>query len=217
MKKLFSNRNKELENEITAYLNAVTKGGLIYKEGIRDYLNGREEAFELRKKEMVVIEQAADDHLREIKRKLYAYNLIPDSSGDILELTDSLDDLVDTANHTLQHLSIEKPVFPNEIKKPFEELMVVSCQAADELMKGVWSFFQNTGMVEDFVTKASFYESETDKKEEAIARLVFQSVSIEKLSQKIQLRYFIQQVAMISDIAEGIGLKLSVFQLKRQL
>ena len=121
MKKLFSNRNKELENEITAYLNAVTTGGLIYKEGIRDYLRGREDAFELRKKEMAEVEQAADDHLREIKRKLYAYNLIPDSSGDILELTDSLDELVDTANHTLQHLSIERPIFPNEINSHFEE------------------------------------------------------------------------------------------------
>lgn len=217
MKKIFSNRNQELENEITAYLNAVTTGGLIYKEGVRDYLHGREAAFELRRSEMIEVEQAADDHLREIKRKLYAYNLIPDASGDILELTDSLDELVDTANHTLQHLSIERPMIPSEIKSAFEELMVVSCQAADELIKGVWSFFQNTGVVEDFVTKASFYESETDKKEDAIARMVFQSTSIEKLSHKMHLRYFIQQVAMISDIAEGIGLKLSVFQLKRQL
>ncbi len=217
MKKLFSNRNQELENEITAYLNAVTKGGLIYKEGIREYLHGREDVFELRKNDMLEIEHEADDRLREIKRKLYAYNLIPDSSGDVLELMDSLDELVDTANHTLQNLSIEKPIIPHEIKSSFEELMVVSCKAADELIKGIWSFFQNTGMVEEFVTKASFYESETDKKEDAIARLVFQSTSIEKLSQKIHLRYFIQQVAMISDIAEGIGLKLSVFQLKRQL
>lgn len=217
MKKLFSDKSQELDNEIAAYLKAVTRGGLIYKEGIKDYLHGREKDFELRRAAMFEVEQLADNHLREIKRKLYAYNLIPDASGDILELTDSLDELVDIANHTLQQLSIERPFIPEEIRDPFQELMLVSCEAAEELIKGVWSFFQNTGMVEDYVARASFYESETDKKEDAIARLVFQSTSLEKLSQKMHLRFFIQQVTLISDVAEGIGLKLSVFQLKRQL
>jgi predicted phosphate transport protein (TIGR00153 family) len=217
MRKLFRNRSQELEDEIDAYLKAVTRAGLIYKEGMRDYLKGKEEAFEKRVQEMVQVEQEADDLLKNIKHKLYAYNLMPDASGDILELTDSLDDLVDTANHTLQHLSIEKPQFPDFVINDFEELMVLSCQAADELLKGVRSFFQNTGMVEDQVTKVYFYESETDKKEDAITRMVFQAETITRLSHKMHLRYFIQQTAAISDIAEGIGLKLSVYQLKRRL
>lgn len=217
MRKLFPNRSQELDDAIRAYLKAITKAGLIYQEGIREYIKGKEEEFEIRVKEMTQVEQEADDRLKEIKYKLYAYNLIPDASGDILELSDSLDDLVDSANHTLQHLSIEKPQFPGFMQESFLELMSLSCQSADELIKGVRSFFDNTGMVEEYVTKVYFYESETDKKEDAIARLVFQAESITRLSHKMHLRHFIQQVASISDIAEGIALKLSVFQLKRKL
>lgn len=217
MKKIFPNRNRELEDEVNAYLTAVVKSGLIYRRGVRDYLNGDETAFEGRLLEMNAIEQEADDRLRQVKYKLYAYNLIPDASGDILELADSLDDLVDTAKHTLEHLSIERPVFPDFVMQPFLELTELSSQAADELLNGVRSFFGNTGLVEDFVTKVNFYENETDKKEEVIARMVFQSEAITRLSHKVHLRYFIQQVAAISDIAEDVALKLSVFQLKRKL
>ncbi len=217
MRKLFPNRSRELEDAIDAYIESITQAGLIYQEGIRDYVTGRETAFENRVAEMSEVEQVADDCLKEIKFKLYAYNLIPDASGDILELSDSLDDLVDSANHTLQHLSIEQPQFPPFAKEAFLELSKVSCQAVEELLKGVRSFLENTGMVEEYVTKVYFYESEADKQEDALARLVFQSQEISRLSHKMHLRYFIQQVASLSDIAEGVALRLSVYQLKRKL
>ena len=217
MRTLFPDRSKELEDEIDAYLQAVVKAGLIYQQGVREYLTKEEQVFEARVNEMKVIEGEADSRLKEIKYKLYAYNLIPDSSGDILELVDSLDDLVDLAKHTLEHLSIEKPQFPDFVRDPFLELMKLSCQSVEELLKAVRSFFENTGMVEEYVTKVNFYESEVDKKEDMIARMVFQSEEITRLSHKMHLRYFIQKVAAISDIAEGIGLKLSVYHLKRML
>ncbi|SMP44838.1 DUF47 domain-containing protein [Anoxynatronum buryatiense] len=217
MKKMFPNRNRELEDEMNAYLTAVVKSGLVYRQGVREYLDGNEKAFEERLRELNALEQEADDRLRQVKYKLYAYNLIPDASGDILELADSLDNLVDTAKHTLEHLSIERPVFPDFAIRPFLELTELSSQAADELLMGVRNFFGNTGTVEDFVTKVNFYENEADKREEAIARMVFQSEEIVRLSHKMHLRYFIQQVAAISDIAEDVALKLSVFQLKRKL
>ncbi len=217
MKSLFRNHSKELEDEIDAYLKAISRGGLIFKEGVLEYLKGKEEAFEIRVKEMTAAEKEADEKLKNIKYKLYAYNLIPDASGDILELTDALDELVDRAKAVHLNLSIEKPQIPDFAVESFKDLTEASCQAADELMKGVRSFFQNTGMVEEHVNKVYFYEGEADKLEVAIARQVFGSESIERLSHKMHLRYFVGRIASISDIAEDVALKLSVFQLKRNI
>ncbi|SFI08329.1 hypothetical protein SAMN05192551_10673 [Tindallia magadiensis] len=217
MKAFFRNHSRELEDEIDAYLKAITRGSLVFKEGINEYVEGKEEAFEKRVKEMTVAEKEADDKLKRIKYKLYAYNLIPEASGDILELTDALDEIVDRAKAVHLSLSIEKPIIPDFARESFISLNKASCEAADELMKGVRSFFQNTGMVEDHVAKVYFYEGEADKLEEEIARQVFSSQEINRLSHKMHLRYFVERIASISDIAEDVALKLSVFQLKRNI
>lgn len=217
MKQFFSNRSKDLQDELDAYMKSIIQAGLVYQQGVREYIEGRDREFSSRVEEMIRIKQEADHRLKGVKYTLYAYNLIPDASGDILELTDSMKDLVHAAKDILQHLSIEQPEFPDFSRQPFIELMEVSWQAADELMKGVRSFFENTGMVEEYVTKVYFYENEADKKEDTLARSVFQSEEIQRLSHRIHLRDFIQKVVSLSDIAEGIALKLSVFQLKRKV
>ncbi|RQD69386.1 MAG: DUF47 family protein [Tindallia sp. MSAO_Bac2] len=217
MKNLFKNHSKELEDEIDAYLKAITRGILVFQAGVEEYLKGKNEAFEERVKEMTAAEKEADEKLKNIKYKLYAYNLIPDASGDILELTDALDELVDRAKAVHLNLSIENPQIPDFATESFVELSRASCKAADELMKGVRSFFQNTGMVEEHVNKVYFFEGEADKMEESIARQVFGNKSIERLSHKIHLRYFVERIASISDISEDVALKLSVFQLKRNI
>lgn len=217
MKNIFRNHSKELEGEIDAYLKAISRGILLFKEGIQEYLSGKEESFEIRAQEMANAEKEADEKLKNIKYKLYAYNLIPDASGDILELTDALDELVDRAKAVHLNISIEKPQIPGFTVESFEALTQASCQAADELMQGVRSFFHNTGMVEDYVNKVYYYEGEADKLEVKIARMVFESQSIERLSHKMHLRYFVERIASISDIAEDVALKLSVFQLKRNI
>jgi len=216
MAKLFMNRTKQLEEEISEYLDLVSRSGLIFYEAIKSYILDDKDRFNEKFVTITEMESEADEKRRSIKHKLYTYMLIPESRGDVLGLLENMDGIVDCCEKTVERFSIECPEIPEFAQQQFLNLAKFSRKAVEEVVKASRSFFKEINLVEDFINKVHFYEHEADDVEEKLKRTVFQS-DIKKFSRKVHLRYFAEKISTISDEAEEVAERLSVYAIKREI
>ncbi len=216
MNKLLVNKSNALADEIEHYLDCMSSSSLIFSEGIKDYFTDENELMETRCKEISRIEKDADNYLKNIRHKLYSFRIVPDSRADILELLDNMDDLVDNAKQTLIQLYIERPEALNLCKDGIMEMAESSQRAVDELVRGVRVFFSNPRNMDSHVNKVYFYEKEVDQIEERIKRHIFSLPEI-GLASKVQVRYFVDKIALLSDRAEEIAKNLLIYRIKRTI
>jgi predicted phosphate transport protein (TIGR00153 family) len=206
---------KLLENQIDEFLDAVSQGGEVFKLGVKDYLGGNPGIFKERIETISKFESRADDLRRRIENHLYAHSLLPEYRGDVLELLESMDDIIDTAKETLNQFSIERPVILAELKEEFIELVEVVAKAVDSVVLSARAFFRDVSAIKNHLHKVYFFEKEADKASNRLKRHIF-DLSID-LSHKNQLRYFTHNVDSIADCAEGVADKLNIFAIKRMV
>ena len=217
MGELFNNKTKRLEADIDSYLDRVTTAGLILLEGIRAYLKGKHDKFERNFHDLSVLESEADTMRRDIKYHLYTYMLIPESRGDVLGILETMDDIVDICEKVLEQFSIETPEIPDNLKGYFLELTELSEQSVEEVVKAARAFFRQISLVPDFVNKVHFFEHEADDVEENLKRKAFNSAEITSFSHKVHMRHFAEKIAEVSDVAEQVAERLSVYAIKRKV
>ena len=217
MSSFFSSKSKDLQNLINKYIDVVEKCALVFEEGVRCYINWKEERFENYYKDMVALENQADEFRHDIKFKLYSYMLIPESRGDVLGVIETLDDVVDVCKKVMEQLSIEKPDIPESLRPGYLELSELSSKTMLELVKATRAFFTEIKLVENYINKVHFYEHEADKLEESLKRKIFEHRDIAYLSVKMHLRYFVEKIVLPSDMAESVAERLSVYVIKRRL
>jgi uncharacterized protein len=210
-------KTKILEAEVSSYLSILQKSALIFNEATKEYMCGEFKDFEKRVLDITELETDADGLKRSIKHKLYRYMLIPEARGDVWELLEALDNVLDVTKKIMENFSFEKPVIPEFIIKHFLKIADFNQQAVDELVKATNSYFTNYTLVNEYTNKVLFFEHEVDKIEDLIKKTVFSSEAVETLSHRIQLRYFAEKMALVSDQAEKVCEKLSIFVMKREL
>jgi hypothetical protein len=218
MKHILFGRSKELEIEITKYLDLVNQAAMIFKRDLTRYINKEFEKFENNLNDIKEIENDADELQKDIKYKLYKYMLIPESRGDVLNIVEEIDTVTDMVKKGLYQISIEKPKIPKDLENDFYELIENNFEAVNMLVKSVRAFFEEISQVNDYVNKVHFYEHEADKNEERLKRRLF-SDEFENIdiSYKLQLRYFIEKIAALSDQSETISEDVSVAAVKRTI
>ncbi len=207
----------KMERDVKSYLYHVQRSALIYEEAIQEYLNDDMARFDIRLDEIGKTETEAIRLRRKIRDKLYQHMLIPEVRGDVWELLESLAKLIDVTKKSLENYSFEKPVIPEFIKPDFMNMSEYITKTVDELVNAVSAYFTNITVVTDYSNKVLFYEHEVDKVEDTIKKVVFSTDKIETLAERIQLRYFAEKMALISDVAESVCEKLSVFVIRREL
>jgi predicted phosphate transport protein (TIGR00153 family) len=206
-------KTKELESQIDEYLDSVIKGGLIFKTGIKCYLEGQTAEFENHLSDLRKIEDHADDLRRNIEIKLYARTLIPEARGDVLGLLESCDKVLNITTETLLEFSVEIPDIAKPLKQDFMELADSSISCLENTVSGIRSYFKNIDAVRDYVTKVQFYKKETNGIAERIKRTVFRSKK--RHSYKIHIRYFTFHIERIAEHSEDVCDRLSIATIKR--
>lgn len=210
-------RIAKMEGDIKSYLYHVQRSALIFDEAIRDYMKDDMARFEVRLDEIGKLVSEADRLRRKVRDKLYQYMLIPEVRGDVWEILESLDRLIDVTKKSLESYSFEKPLIPDFIKSDFLNLSEYTTKTVEELVNAVSAYFTNITVVTDYSNKVYFFENEVDKVEDTITKTVFATDEITTLAERIQLRYFAEKMALISDVAESVCEKLSVFVIKREI
>lgn len=212
---LLFGRTRQLVAQIEVFLDAVSQGAMVFRQGVGDYLTHNTSDFECRLNSIDELESRADTIRRDVENQLYSHSLIPENRGDVLALLETLDDVIDTAKRTLCQFSVETPSIPEELVSGYLALADASVQAVEAVVLAARAFFRDVRSVKDHLHKVKFWEREADRIGERVKRQAF-GLSVD-LSRKIHLRYFALHVGNLSDAAERVADRLAIYSIKRTL
>jgi len=210
----FKTTNK-LIISIDDFFDLIDQGGLIFKEGISNYLNSNSDQFKENLKQITKYEGIADSIKRKIENSLYTKSLLPQVRGDILILLENFDDLIDTVKENLIAFDIEKPIIPENLNADILKLTQLTVSAVEYLIPAARAYFKNPDKIKDQLNRVYFYERETDKQSRLIMGKIYSDENNYDLAYKMQLKYFIENIEKASDTAEKIADQLAILAIKR--
>jgi len=209
-------RKMGIEKQIDDFLDQVSRSGLLFRNGVDDYLKGNSSAFEEKIEHIRKTEHSGDALRRSLEEQLYSRTLIPESRGDVLELLENMDALLDRFKGALFRFDIEQPSFDTDFHDDFRKLVDCVVEAVEAMVRSSRAFFKDINAVADHMHKVSYWETESDKVSTRLQRAIFGRKDLH-LSQKIQLRDFVRHVDKIADRAEDVSDMLSIYVIKRSL
>ena len=209
----FFKQATELTAQIDDFLDAISEGALVFQRGVNDYLSGDHERFERSFASIETLENRADDLRRSIEGHLYRHSLIPESRGDVFGLLETMDDVINTAKHTLSLFVVEHPVIVPGMEQNWRNLAETAAKTAEAVVLAARAFFRDPYSVNDHLHKVYFHEKEGDKCAMALKRKIFDSDL--DLAQKIHLRYFARHIDQVSDAAEDVADRITIYAIKR--
>lgn len=209
----FFNKTRHLVLKIDTFIDLTFGAGLAFKEGIKKYMNGDVDGFEENLAYLTKMEHQADGIRKDIEAQLYVQTLIPESRGDVLEILESMDSIINYSKSTMLEISIEKPKVPDKISMQISELTEPVEKTIEELVSAVRAYFYDVNSVKNYLNKVKFYEKEADKLAEKTKRQIF-SMKLH-LSHKSQLRYIVTHIDTLADKAEDVSDRLAIAAIKR--
>jgi len=214
---LFTRTTKELQVHIDEFFDTVEIGILIFKEGVKAYVNGDNDAFQNHLKKIDEHEGKADRLQRGIENDMIVKSILPQQRSEVVKLLWQLDEIIDTAKASLNEFYIEMPKIPGALIHDFISLAEVSGNAAEELMPAARSFFREPHVVREKLLKVYFFERETDKSSFMLKKKVFHEMNELTLAEKAHLRYIIHHIESISDTAQDAADLLATMAIKLTL
>jgi hypothetical protein len=212
---LFSH-TKELEQKIDMLHDKIIEVSMVFNKAVKLFLKEKRSS-EYRKlsKEIKTIEHDADVLRRDVENQLYAQNLVPDFRGNILELVENLDKVINEFDEVAHKFYIEQPDIPEKYHDKLRELVEQVCDCAENLGMASRAFFRDFTAVRNYAKKVYWLEHESDKTTAALKESVFDSDM--ELAQKLQLNSFLSDVADIADLAENCIDRLLIYVIKRDI
>lgn len=202
--------------QIDDFLDKVSESGLMFKQGMDAYLKSNKDSFSRKIDEISDTEHQGDALRRSVEEQLYVKTLIPESRGDVLELLESMDALLDRFKGVLWQFEIEQPEISPEFTEEFRELVLCVVETVEAIVRSSRAFFVNVFSVSDHIHKVSYWETQSDKISTRLQKNIFSCQDLQ-LSQKMQLRDLVKHVDKIADRAEDAADKLNIYIIKRSL
>ncbi len=215
MAQLFT-QHKQIEGEIDEFLDMIVEGGLLFKKGVKFYLEGRNEEFEQRLAELRTLEKNADVLRRNVETKLYLRTLIPEARGDVLGLLEHSDAVLNKLTDTLLEFSVEIPETLEDLNELHIDLATNAIDASESMVKAIRAYFRDLSAVRDNIKQVQFAREETNRIAEKYKRHVFQRSNM-RLSHRVHLRYFAFHIEQIADEAEDVCDRLAIAAIKRYI
>lgn len=214
---LFTRTTKELQVQIDEFFDTVEIGILIFKEGVKAYVNGDNDAFQNHLKKIDDYEGRADKLQRSIENDMIIKSILPQQRSEVVKLLWQLDEIIDTAKATLNEFYIEMPKIPDALIHDFVSLAEVSGNAAEELMPAARTFFREPHVVREKLLKVYFFERETDKSSFILKKKIFHDMNELSLAEKAHLRYIVHHIESISDTSQDAADLLATMAIKLTL
>ncbi len=206
----------DVGREFDVFLDKVSEAGLLFKTGVEAYLSDNIDSFEKKIEDIIETEHDGDALRRDLEETLYVQTLIPESRGDVLELLENMDALLDRFKGALWKFNIERPQVIQELNDDFRELTGIVVEAVEAIVRSSRAFFKDLSSVADHIHKVPYWESQSDKIASKLQQTIFRQEGF-SLSEKLQLRDFVKHIDKIADRAEDVSDKLRIYVLKRSL
>ncbi len=214
---LFTRTTRELTIMIDEFFDTIEIGVLIFKEGVKSYVNGDKVAFENHLKKIDDLEGKADKLQRGIENEMIIHSVLPQQRSEIVRLLDQLDEIIDTVKGSLNEFYIEMPNIPVALARDFISLSEVSANSAEELMPAARAFFREPHLVREKLLKVYFFERETDKAAFQLKKKVFHEMNELSLAEKAHIRYIVHHIESISDRSQNAADLLASLAVKLML
>lgn len=211
---VFTRTTKNLIIKIDEFFDDVELGLLVFREGIRAYLEKDMDAFQRHLQKVDSLESNADKLQRSIENEMITHSILPQHRQDVSVLIDELDEIIDALKSSLNEINIELPDIPTSLNKNFISLSETSVNAAEELIPAARAYFKAPYTVREKLLKVYYFESETDKISIDTKRIIFQDMKDLDLAHKAHLRYIIHHIENISDLAQKAADLLSGMAIK---
>ena len=209
-------RTKQLELKVDEILDVVSQSAMVFEQAIETYLKeGVSERFDQRVEQIVALENRGDELELQVELEMYHETLIPDARGDVLTLLEALDGIINSFKGVLFYFSTETPDIPEDLRPQYHELAKLSCAAVEALVLAARAFFRDVKTVNDHLHKVHYYEKDGDILVTKLRREIFQTDL--PLANKIHLRFFAERIVWISDMAEAVADKVTVYAIKRNI
>ena len=209
-------RTRELEHSIDKLHDKIIEMTMVFKEAINIYLEEqRSENYRHTSKKIKTIEHDSDILRREIESRLYEQNLIPDMRGNILQLVENLDRVINLFDDVAHKFYIEQPNIPEVYHGQLQTLVKQVSECAENMAISSRAFFRDLATLRDYSKKVYLLEHQSDKTSAKLRKEVFDS-NLE-LAHKIQINTFVEEVADIADLAEDCIDSLLIFAIKREI
>ncbi|HMB76939.1 MAG TPA: DUF47 family protein [Kiloniellaceae bacterium] len=209
-------RTKKLEIKVDEILDTVSESAMVFEQAIECYMSeGVSDRFQHRLDQVVDLEARGDDLGLEVELEMYHETLIPDVRGDVLSLLESLDSIINSFKGVLFYFSTETPDIPENLRSEYRELAKLSAASVETLILATRAFFRDVKSVNDHLHKVHYYEKDADLLVTKLRREIFQTDL--PLANKIHLRFFAERIVWISDMAEAVADKLTIYAIKRTI
>ena len=211
---VFTRTAKNLIIKIDEFFDDIDLGLLVFREGIKSYLEKDNDAFQRHLQKVDTLENNADRLQRAIENEMITHSILPQHRSEVSTLIDELDEIIDALKSSLNEINIELPDIPSSLNKNFISLTETSVSAAEELIPAARAYFKAPFTVREKLLKVYYFESETDKLSFATKKIIFQKMNELDLAHKAHLRYIIHHIENISDLAQKAADLLSGMAIK---
>jgi hypothetical protein len=211
---VFTRTTKNLILKIDEFFDNIDLGLLVFREGIRAYLDKDMEAFDRHLQKVDSLESNADKLQRAIENEMITHSILPQHRAEVSTLIDQLDEIIDAVKSTLNEICIEIPDIPSSLNKNIISLAETSINSAEELIPAARAYFKAPYTVREKLLKVYYFETETDKISYATKKIIFQDMNELDLAHKAHLRYIIHHIENISDLAQKAADLLSGMAIK---
>jgi predicted phosphate transport protein (TIGR00153 family) len=216
MFKFLFKKEQHIESLIYDYLTNLRTAQENFVKAIDVYFEkGLCEDFDFLIEQTHKVESKADDIRHEIETMMYAKALIPESRGDILGLLEAVDQIPSLFELILYMIQTQRLVIPEFLVLDIKELVRVSLECCDLLIKQVEGLFRKSEDIRSLVLTIDSNESHCDHIERRIITKIFDS-DMESF-QKIQLKEMVIQLGEISDQADRVSRRVHIISVKRRV
>ncbi len=211
---VFKRTTKELILKISEFFDNIEIGLLVFREGVKSYIEKDMDAFMRHLDKVDILESNADKLQRSIENDMITYSILPQHRSDVTRLLNEIDEIIDTIKKSLNEFIIEMPEIPESLNKEIISLAHTSANAAEELIPAARAYFTAPHTVREKLLKVYYFETETDKISFITKKRIFQEMNEIDLAHKAHLRYIIHHIENISDLAQKAADLLSRMAIK---
>jgi predicted phosphate transport protein (TIGR00153 family) len=211
---VFTRTTKNLIIKIDEFFDDIELGLLVFREGIKAYLDRDMESFQRHLHKVEMLESNADKLQRSIENEMITHSILPQHRAEVSKLIDEMDEIIDSLKSSLNEINTELPEIPESLNKNFISLTQVSANTAEELIPAARAYFKAPYTVREKLLKVYYFESETDKISLNTKKIIFQDMKELDLAHKAHLRYIIHHIENISDLAQKAADLLSAMAIK---
>ncbi len=220
---MFEDKEKKVKRLIDEHMDKV--GGCLgcFKKCIEAFLQGELQEAEAIHEDCDYAETEADIIRRKIADSLFSGAFLPLVRKDIYILSESIDEIANSAEKASDMVVFQRPEVPPEYADRILDIVGATMEMFRNFREAIARFLPGEDLgetseyqfIHEAISDLIDMESTIDKKEEMLMRDIFRSEM--PLAQKIQLERCVQRITAISDKIEDAADRLNVLIISEKL